>query len=92
MKKGAVAASDLRSPSRSSKSCSFSTSLQVSGAEPNLPLSWAGKLWVAHGLAMSSVLASGCLDQFNLSHVTPTVCFVFYFCPSFPTHCSKCGY
>lgn len=66
--------------------------LQASGAESNLPLSWAGTLWVAHGLAMSSVLASGCLDQVNFSHMTPTVCFVFYFCLSFPIHGSRCEY
>lgn len=59
--------------------------LLASGTELDLPLSWAGKLWVACSLVMSSILASGCLDQFNFRHVTPIVCFGFISAPVFPS-------
>lgn len=58
--------------------------LLASGTELDLPLSWAGKLWVACSLVISSILASGCLDQFNFRHVTPIVCFGFISAPVFP--------
>lgn len=44
---------------------------------------WAGQLWVPHNLAVSSLLASGCLDQVNFSHMTPTVCFCVLLLPQF---------
>lgn len=67
--KGVAAASSLCSPGKYIKSSSFSISSPGSRRAPDLPSSWAGLLCVPHGLTVSSILASGCLDQVHFRHV-----------------------
>lgn len=84
--KGVAAASSLCSPGNYTKSSSCSISSPESRRAPDLPSSWAGQLWVPYDLTVSSILASGCLDQVHFSHVIQTVCFAIYFL-IFLIHC-----
>lgn len=55
--KGVASASSLCNPGKYIKSSSFSVSSPGSRRAPDLPSSWAGQLWVPHGLTVSSFLA-----------------------------------